>query len=406
MDTSAIDLSSQIHLKVEQPVQSDDVISKSLEKYDVKRDENVEMENHSKVEGNPEQISECGIINSNDNINNNNTCSNDVGVVVKKRNPKGRNSPKESKVFQCTKCHSCYTSRTFLKIHIQRVHKGITYPCSQCGKVFSREYSLRLHKCIVNQPEKQRLPIACFLAVISSSHPLSSPCGRFFQSQTIYMQTASVQSKSAVISCLVSLCSCFLLMTKTWDVNIDANCCLPILASRQLSPKSTKFPCTHCSRTFPFQYLLNRHIKIVHEGKPFPCEQCDIKFASKANLSRHVAAIHQGMKFTCDLCDKKFSTKNARARHIKSIHEGMKFTCDLCDKKFSTKSASDRHIKTVHEGKKFFCDQCDRKFYGKSKLREHIQVVHEGKPFPCEQCDKKFSSKANLSRHVAAIHQA
>nr|CAH8863173.1 unnamed protein product [Trichobilharzia regenti] len=154
MDTSAIDLSSQIHLKVEQPVQSDDVISKSLEKYDVKRDENVEMENHSKVEGNPEQISECGIINSNDNINNNNTCSNDVGVVVKKRNPKGRNSPKESKVFQCTKCHSCYTSRTFLKIHIQRVHKGITYPCSQCGKVFSREYSLRLHKCIVNQRTK------------------------------------------------------------------------------------------------------------------------------------------------------------------------------------------------------------------------------------------------------------
>nr|CAH8863172.1 unnamed protein product [Trichobilharzia regenti] len=151
MDTSAVDLSSQIHLKVEQPVQSDDLISKSLEKYDVKRDENVEMENHSKVEGNPEQISECGIINSNDNINNNNTCSNDVGVVVvKKRNPKRRNPPKESKVFQCIKCHSCYTSRTFLKIHTKFVHKDVDYTCPQCCKTFAEKYELEIHQAIIH----------------------------------------------------------------------------------------------------------------------------------------------------------------------------------------------------------------------------------------------------------------
>ena len=48
-----------------------------------------------------------------------------------------------------TECHHCdykTTSRTYLKVHIDSIHRKIKHPCPECGKLFSQKSSLYLHK--------------------------------------------------------------------------------------------------------------------------------------------------------------------------------------------------------------------------------------------------------------------
>ena len=47
---------------------------------------------------------------------------------------------------ECEHCDYKTTSRTYLKVHIDSIHKKIKHPCPECGKYFAQKSSLYLHK--------------------------------------------------------------------------------------------------------------------------------------------------------------------------------------------------------------------------------------------------------------------
>ena len=53
------------------------------------------------------------------------------------------------------------------------------------------------------------------------------------------------------------------------------------------------FQCIYCSKTFKYEFYLNRH-QVVHTGeKNFQCTECGKSFGHKATMLRHVKA-HSG----------------------------------------------------------------------------------------------------------------
>ena len=89
--------------------------------------------------------------------------------------------------------------------------------------------------------------------------------------------------------------------------------------------------CDKCSKTFPDNYKLKRHIHQVHDKK-FDCGKCEETFVTYSDLRKHTAAVH-GVTYRCEQCNRTFKDSYGLKRHIQTVHEGIKnFLCDKCDK--------------------------------------------------------------------------
>ena len=56
----------------------------------------------------------------------------------------------------------------------------------------------------------------------------------------------------------------------------------------------TSHQCLQCDYKSSQQGTLQRHIKLVHEGKKFQCPQCEHKATQKGNLWSHIKSVHEG----------------------------------------------------------------------------------------------------------------
>ena len=56
--------------------------------------------------------------------------------------------------------------------------------------------------------------------------------------------------------------------------------------------KGVKYPCNQCNYQATQSSGLNIHIKNVHEGVRHPCNQCDYKATTRSNLLKHIQSKH------------------------------------------------------------------------------------------------------------------
>ena len=187
----------------------------------------------------------------------------------------------------------------------------------------------------------------------------------------------------------------------------------------ETSPQKKTYPlvktesvCEQCGGAFSNKYLLNYHVRRVHDDvRNFPCSYCSKRFKSGKNLRDHVNNIHLNFKaYQCDSCGSTYRTENQLKDHIKTVHNGVKketFKCESCARTFTRKVGLKLHTDIVHKGiAKITCKTCNVVFQTNSKLKVHIDAVHEKiKKYECNQCGSKFAASYNLRQHIANVHE-
>ena len=80
---------------------------------------------------------------------------------------------------------------------------------------------------------------------------------------------------------------------------------------------TTLFPCNFCQESFKSEFVLQNHVKIVHEQ------------------SQEQEKVEETEKYECDLCTDVFANLDDFKNHYKSQHNMANQTqCDICDKVF------------------------------------------------------------------------
>lgn len=86
----------------------------------------------------------------------------------------------------------------------------------------------------------------------------------------------------------------------------------------------------------------------VHTQKP--CSLCDKSFITKYLLDQHVRAVHEKKRLTCDFCSETFAYRSGRTRHVQSQHDKWRFVCTACGSTYTSRESAYSHIKSKHAG--------------------------------------------------------
>ncbi|KAJ6644250.1 Zinc finger protein [Pseudolycoriella hygida] len=161
--------------------------------------------------------------------------------------------------ISCNICGVGITRNSFnnhMKIHTDTKK----FPCSICGRVFSKNYSKKTHERM-HTGEK---PYQC------------DQCGkRFFNSS--------------------------------------------LLGAHKQSHDSRTYPCKICGRSFNISSTYRRHVQTHRKDQSFECTICFKSFNTRPYLTRHMNK-HKGKTFECSFCGSKFNTANGKRIHEKCVH--------------------------------------------------------------------------------------
>ena len=85
--------------------------------------------------------------------------------------------------------------------------------------------------------------------------------------------------------------------------------------------------CGLCQKSFPANWILNKHIKLYHGPQTiFYCKKCNWTNNNLWNLKQHLRrkSCVKIKPFKCTLCLYKSKSKNALSLHVKQVHCGLK----------------------------------------------------------------------------------
>ncbi|XP_058066218.1 zinc finger protein 613-like [Anopheles bellator] len=167
------------------------------------------------------------------------------------------------------------------------------------------------------------------------------------------------------------------------------------------------YQCTDCSKCFPTEVAVDRHIANVHYApKLFICDVCSKSFRQKKNYDYHKRVIHlkQYTPVECDICKKWLKDACYLREHKAKCHSIKKCVCSTCGKEFLKTANLKNHITRVHNANKLLCSICGKSLSSKNNLKEHM-FSHTGDYlYTCPYCPKQFNSHSNMTTHRKKKH--
>jgi KRAB domain-containing zinc finger protein len=211
--------------------------------------------------------------------------------------------------YQCEQCSYSSPNISRLKRHVRAIHLNEkNYLCSDCGKCFSENKSLKTH--VANN------------TLTSSSGVTSMRCTKYQKVKTESAQHIQKDESSNTFNCLQCSYSSnnLYLITKHVD---------------RVHLKAKRFQCTACDQSFKLKPQLVVHLAKDHNDtslyekscqsiklEPIQCQFCSYTSTVPKNVDRHVSTVHaKSNMFTCARCDKSYSQKKSLTRHFQNHHQ-------------------------------------------------------------------------------------
>ncbi|XP_072051929.1 uncharacterized protein [Amphiura filiformis] len=194
--------------------------------------------------------------------------------------------------FRCVLCEFSSSRRHDVKKHMF-CHEGFKrFQCSDCGKMMSTPYNLKIHQLRVHASDAEK-------------NILCSLCGFKCANRAVLKDH----------------------MRHKHDLTMTGH-------SRSTTSKAEypTFPCTHCHYVGKKETSLKYHMRIHEEDRPFKCNLCPYASKTKNNLILHVRT-HKGMApHKCSECEFRGATTLIVKEHIMAKHAKIKpLQCSVCD---------------------------------------------------------------------------
>eukprot|EP00088_Acartia_fossae_P045061 TRINITY_DN4817_c0_g1_i7.p1 TRINITY_DN4817_c0_g1~~TRINITY_DN4817_c0_g1_i7.p1 ORF type:complete len:703 (-),score=122.26 TRINITY_DN4817_c0_g1_i7:114-2222(-) len=169
------------------------------------------------------------------------------------------------KEVKCTEsgCDYSTTNKQCLEKHIDKVHKGIRWPCSQCDFVGLYASSLNRH--------------------------------------------IKIEHKGITLKCS--------------ECNFTANYESKLKRHVRRVHENVRYSCDQCNHVVCDKRSLEAHIMKEHEGVTWPCAECDYVGETRLQRNNHIRAVHKGVIFHCDICNYKSSSNFNLRRHKRMKHK-------------------------------------------------------------------------------------
>ncbi|XP_040923057.1 histone-lysine N-methyltransferase PRDM9-like [Toxotes jaculatrix] len=257
--------------------------------------------------------------------------------------------------------------------------------CTDCGKSFTNEASLKKHKMTVH--ERLR-PYVCTVC---------QKCFGQYNDLTRHLRRHQNENK------------------KQEKANQAPE-----------EPNAMPFGCAECSRTFSSVDTLQQHISQHHseDDDPVPADDDqshDPDFNPQSSVAETVGAIQElpsqrpqrlgarsrisaitkliAPKRRADMCKKPLSSTGPEAPAVRTgkVTKYKWFSCNCCKRTYGNPDDLKAHKCTLRQHK---CGQCGATFTKSGFLKRHEQTVHgNAKSYSCERCEKVFTTSGNLKQH-------
>ena len=307
----------------------------------------------------------------------------------------------------CNLCDKTFRYKEEVTIHKHMDHKNDykgDYKCSYCGKLFFYQKNFNRHILIEHEGQKCTYCKEKFQKFFSSEKELKYHISRHHQChlcEKILVSRKSVAEHIKSVHDKIKDKQCTL-CGKSYFSSSKLN---HHITHVHIAIRSHE--CKTCGKKFVQPSELKRHIRVVHEGiKNHHCTHkgCGKSFTEKTYFNQHVKC-HAVKETLCQMCGSAFRNEEKLNKHVRIIHEGKKdYKCDECGELFAYESTMKNHKNKIHY-RKFVCHSCDKPFVENSGLQQHLQNVHEGRrDHICEVCGKTFSQKGDRDRHIKKYH--
>lgn len=253
------------------------------------------------------------------------------------------------KRYQCGICKQVWKTEALLKTHLKEDHKLQSFACDKCSKAFSSYSNLSRHKSI--------------------SHTYSNKVSRNF---------------------MCNVCG------KCFTANDSLRVHMFIHTGER------PYRCSMCDATYVQSGHLNRHIKVVHEGKlNYQCQHtgCEKSFYDLSSLKVHERSHTNERPYSCPKCPQKFRTSNAKKAHMRTHSLTKQFECHICFQGLTTKHCLQNHLKRHEMAEKMNPGSLLYDPHYKASVRQKVVKKMEEKRFGCSYCFRKFTTTRGVYAH-------
>ena len=140
-----------------------------------------------------------------------------------------------------------------------------------------------------------------------------------------------------------------------------------------------KISCPFCSRKFPWESSLKRHI-LTHTGqKPFKCRDCPLWFTTKSNCDRHQMRKHGDTGASGDQVYSVTAGPRSETDDQLKLHQFSKnLNMDIRDDNTENEDVDDENEDNVGIVSSYFkCHLCDEDFITRDHVIAHIEHEHQ-----------------------------
>lgn len=219
--------------------------------------------------------------------------------------------------WKCVICEEKFNN--FLKLYEHMNVHYQHYICATCGKGYMTAPRLRKHSEVH----------------ISGSFPCSE-CGRVFTMRAArdsHKATAHTKgSRYECPHCYIRFDSYYHRMTHLKEAH---------------SEKEVVYNCAHCDMSFKTSGKRASHVRSVHfpPQHDFSCSYCGWHFKTNYELKRHMVRHTGERNFHCYVCGKSFPRNRALTTHLKT-HQDL--NCKWCGLVFKQRNQLVLHLRTIH----------------------------------------------------------